>query len=85
METQYREVLELVIHMDRVRHRIVTALEKNLGTKCDVLACTQCDCRALVLNLFATVRLHHSLKEQTQLLASGKGRRNRKIMKFSHV
>ena len=85
METQYREVLESVIHMDRVRHRIVTALEKNLGTKCDVLACTQCGCRALVLNLFATVRLHHSLKEQTQLLASGKGRRNRKIMKFSRV
>ena len=81
MEEEFRQVVESVVHMDKVRYRLVTALHKKIGIG---FACSQCDCEALVLNLFVTVRLHHSLKESNKATA-GKGHRNRKVMKFSHM
>ena len=83
LEQEYRKVLESVTHMLRVRKRIVTTLDKNVPG--DSMARTQCDCKELVLNLFVTVRLHHSLKENNMRLTSGKGHRNRKVLKFNHA
>ncbi len=82
LEEEYRRVVEYVVHMDRVRSRLVTLLDKSTGIS---MSCGQCQCKSMLLNLYVTVRLHRSLKDSSLEFSSWKGRRNRKVMKFSHV
>ena len=82
LEREYRTVAESVMHMKQVRNRLVTLLDKSTGIS---MYCDQCQCKSMLLNLYVTLRLHHSLKVSSLEFSSWKGRKNRKVMKFSHV
>ena len=81
VESDFRSVATSVMHMNKVRTRIVRALSKNNG---ESLNCVDCDRKWLIVNIFVNIRLHHCLRENNRNLGSHKGRRNRKVMKFSH-
>ena len=59
----------------------VAALSKVVGKSLD---CSQCQRKALIVNLFVTIRLNHFLRENNRNFVGMKGRRNRKVLKFSH-
>lgn len=82
LELEYRKIAEPVIHMSNVRSRLVTALDKITG---DSMTCKQCPCKPMLINLFVTVRLHHTLKEGNRHFKTSQGRKNRKVLKFSHL
>ena len=91
MEKNFREIVESVFHMDKVRFRIVAELERRFeafqvqqSKPLSLLDCMQCKSRSIVLNLFVTVRLHHCLKESNRCAKGSRGRRNRKVLKFSY-
>lgn len=82
LEVEYRKTVESVTHMGQVRGRLVMSLAKSTGVS---MSCNVCQCKPMLLNLFVTVRLHHSLKDSNLSFSSSQGRRNRKVLKFSHV
>ena len=87
LEAEYCETVESVCHLDKVRLRIVTKLSK---LPCLVaLSCPnsdkKCNVQNLVVNLFVTMRLHHTLKLNSKGFGKNNTRRNKKTMKFSHV
>ena len=67
-EKQYRKITYGIFHLDRVRSRIVTAIRNTV--KCDSLVCLTGQCKPIdmVINLYVTVRLHHSVKEASRKL-----------------
>lgn len=81
LEKEYRDMVESVTHMDRIMYRLVTGLEKKVA---GFFPCTVCGSRTLMVSLFVRVRFHHDLKEQNKRSATAKGRKNRKVLKFSH-
>lgn len=87
MEAEYCETVQSVCYLDKVRLRIVTKLSK---LPCLLtLSCSNsdknCNVQNLVVNLFVTMRLHHTLKLNSKGFVKNNTRRNRKTMKFSHV
>ena len=84
LEIEYRAIIQNVYHMNRVHYRIVNMLEKKLGQrgKCTV---QKCDVQCIIIALFVTIRLHHTLKMFNRDLMYNQKSRNRKLMKFQHV
>ena len=82
LEQEYSHVVSSVIHMEHVRYRLVTALDKKAPT--ELFDCAQCASRSMIVNLFVNIRLHHSLKEANRDFCS-RGRKNRKVLKFNHA
>ena len=80
-EQEIRSIFQTIIHMNRVCYRLVSALSKVAGKSLD---CSQCQTKALIVNLFVTIRLNHFLRETNGNFVGMKGRRNRKVVKFSH-
>ena len=81
METEFRQLIASVVHMSKVRYRIACTLSKKMG---DSMDCVNCHRKSLVVNIFVNIRLHHCLRENNRCFISGTGRKNRKVMKFSH-
>ena len=63
-ESDFRSVATSVMHMNKVRTRIVRALSKNIG---ESLNCVDCDKKCLIVNIFDNIRLHHCLREITEI------------------
>ena len=42
LKTEFREVFPNVVHMDRVRFRLVVTLEKKFNSEYEVLTCSEC-------------------------------------------
>jgi len=81
LEKVYRDIVEAVVPFSRVMYRLVTELGKRFP---DSMHCSQCHSRLLIINLFARLRLHHTLREGNRELVDVKGRRNRRVLKFSN-
>ena len=84
LECAYRTVYLDMLHMDCVRARLVRYLMEDITTETVQCASDKCNPKELIVCMFVSIRLHHSLKEATQHLSSSKMRRNRKQLKFSH-
>ena len=86
LEKEYRKVIEGVTQMSLVRYRVVSALSKKVDHY-HCLSCTRgkCEIKSMILNLFVMIRLHHTLRVSSHGFVNSNTRRNRKVMKFSHV
>ncbi len=82
-EQVYRSVIDQVMYEENVRSSLVSSLVKN--GQWDILFCGKCHMHALTVHLMVNVRLHFTLKLANKSLAQDKGRKNRKVLKFSHL
>ena len=64
-ECAYRTV-HLGMYMHCVRARLVRPLMEGIKTETVQCAGDKCDPKQLIVGMFVSVRLHHSLKEATQ-------------------
>ena len=88
LENQYREIVPMAVHQDRIRAKIFVPLSKLpcLGQLvCQSSGCDNCRIDQLVVNLFVTMRLHFTLKLGIRDLSARGVKRNRKTMKFIHI
>ena len=83
MEEEFRHVFQSVVHMDHVRRRVVKGISKKVDGE-SLYCVSGCETFEMVLNLFVTLRIPHRLREFSRKNVSGKGRKNRKVLKFSH-
>lgn len=88
LEAQFNQFIAHTVHMDSVRERLVLRLSKlpeHFGFSCPNMA-SPCKLLDVTLQLFITIRLHHTLKCNNRDFAqANKARRNRKTLKFSHM
>ena len=84
-ETVFRDVVERIIHMDKVRSRIVRSLDKKVSFDMfNSQSC--CPLKSHVLLLFTNIRLHHVLRENNRSFeVVNKSKKNRKVLKFNHL
>ena len=86
MESKYVSVVKQVLHMDKVRLRICSTVGNVPSLKRLSFHCNHADmARSYIVNMFVNMRLHHTLKLNNDGFESVGGRRNRKMMKFSHI
>ena len=85
LETRFTLVFAAVMHMTGVMRR----LYKNMdGLSDGVLHCTNSSCLAklcAMTKLYIKVRLHHALKLSNRQHKVAGGKRNRKMLKLSHL
>ena len=80
----YRTVYLDMLHVHCVRVRLVRHLMEGIKTQFVQCAGDKCDPKQLIVGIFVSIRLHHSLKEATQHHSSNKVCRNRKQLEFNH-
>ncbi|KAK7094198.1 hypothetical protein V1264_007852 [Littorina saxatilis] len=83
MEVSFKKS-EQLLHMDRVRTRIILRLEKNMNGS---LTCpsTQCKLNNLIVQLFTNIRLHFVLKDNNNRFSSSSKRKSRKFLKLEYL
>ena len=86
LEATYTSYFQQILHMDKVRARLATQLEKVLD---DIpLSCSfttlPCPLKEKTVQLFLTIRLHFTVKESAALLSGKSAERKRKLMKVCH-
>ena len=86
MEARYCEVVSNAVLSSRVRMQIVTQL-RDLPSMHYLIHRDVCKCNLVcpIVNLFVTMRLHHTLMMNSRYFPTCKTGRNRKCIKFSHV
>ena len=86
MEARYCEVVSNAVLSSRVRMQIVTQL-RDLPSMHYLIHRDVCKCNLVcpIVNLFVTMRLHHTLMMNSRYFPTCKTGRNRKCLKFSHV
>ena len=84
-ENTYRKNIEQFLHTDKIKTRLTDLLEKNVRQH-TTLECLTRTCQMLrnVIRLFTNIRLYFTLKDCSRSF-SGLQRRNRKLMKVTHV
>ncbi|GFO08204.1 hypothetical protein PoB_003470900 [Plakobranchus ocellatus] len=83
LENAYKTVCEEVLHKKAVK-KTLTSYLINAVTEA-VPECEQCNPVYLFSRLFTSVRLHHSLRLSNQTFCKTKMKRNREVLKLSHV
>jgi len=85
LESIFVANIEHILHMDKVAGRLMTQFENKLE---QVFTCSldkPCTVDKKVRRLFFNMRLNFALKEFTRSLANQSARRNRKVMKLTHL
>ncbi len=84
---RYEEIVAYSVSSEKIRFKIAVQLGKL--KEVEYLLCNQIvqyHAKTSVIDLFVTMRLHHSLKlNNRKFVSTNKVKRNRKTMKFSHV
>ncbi|GFO06606.1 hypothetical protein PoB_003311100 [Plakobranchus ocellatus] len=83
LENAYKSVCEEVLHKEAVKKTLTSYLINAVTVA--VPECEQCNLVYLFSRLFTSVRLHHSLRMSNQTFCKTKMKRNRKVLKLSHV
>lgn len=83
LEVKYRSVIDEAIYSESVKASLVTTLSKLEVVK--DIQCESCHLEDRVLHLFVNVRLHHTIKQGNRDLLYCDKRKNRKVLKFSHL
>ena len=83
VEKKYRDIIDEAMYSDSVKGSLVTTLGK-LDVVQDV-HCETCKVKELILHTFVNVRLHHTIRQANRDLLVNKSRKNRKLLKFSHL
>ncbi|KAK7465210.1 hypothetical protein BaRGS_00037614, partial [Batillaria attramentaria] len=84
LETVYSQNIERVLPTPKVKAQLLGLLQNEIGSD---LACPAgtCDMKENVIRLFINVRLNHSLKVINLSFSNKSLKRNKKLMKLSHV
>jgi len=82
LETSYKSVCEEIFHKSCVRKTLVKLLHVS-QTRRALPLCE--DCIMHFTKLFVTIRIHHSLRLSSQTFQATNMKRNRKILKLSHL
>ena len=83
IEQEYRRVIDNTIYNNHVKASLLTHLESN--AKLESITCQACNVHKMVLHIMINIRLHHTLRESNRSLLANKDRKNRKVLKFSHL
>lgn len=83
IEGEYRRIIDTAMYSTNVK----ACLSHHLGpkTNLDSIRCENCNVHRMVLHIMINIRLHHTLKETNRSLIASKDRKNRKVLKFSHL
>ena len=82
-ESHYRKVLDDFVYETGVKRKLVSSLMSEVDTS--KLSCVSCRLPQLIVQLFINIRFHHTLREMNRNLQEPKSRKNRKLLKFSHM
>lgn len=74
-----------VLHMDKVRYRLNVFLHKELSHASLVCTLGTCSLKNLVVDLFINIHLYSTLRDNSSMFVEQTGKRNRKMIKLSHV
>ena len=87
LEMVFREHVTNTVHNPNIRLRYVESVEKRQDIVLAVCGDTRChkSHMYIMLHLYFTVRIHHLLKEHSRSLQMPGVKRNRKLMKLTHV
>ena len=83
MEKVYRSLIDEFMYSENVKVNLVSTISKKVtfgDLECDV-----CKSHSAIVHLMVTIRLHHTIKLANRSLMNDKSRRNRKVLKFSHL
>ncbi|KAK7475072.1 hypothetical protein BaRGS_00033685 [Batillaria attramentaria] len=86
MEREYEDVVGTLLHTDQVMWRVVCKLSKMNEVVC--IEGNRCNVGHLVVQLFASLRLHFTLKDSNRSFPActeKDQKRNGKMMKISHI
>lgn len=83
IEAVYRCVIDDVMYLDSVKGALACRVLKNVSL--EELQCDICNGHLAIIHLMLNVRIHHTLKEANRNLRHSKSRKNRKVLKFSHL
>lgn len=83
LEVEYTNIIDAVIHKEGVKSKLVSTLIKNQAV--DSLSCSTCHLGHAVVHLMVNIRLHHTIRQTNNKLRDQKDRKNRKVLKFSHL
>lgn len=84
IENVYSKVVENIIHLPKVKSKIHEAILRSLPTlESETAKC--CNLGQKVMELYTTIRLHHSLKLLNEELTANPKARCRKLLKLQHL
>ncbi|GFO29490.1 hypothetical protein PoB_005599500 [Plakobranchus ocellatus] len=83
LENAYKSVCEEVFHKEAVKKTLTSYLINAMTVA--VPECEQYNLVYLFSRLFTSMRLHHSLRLANQTFCKTKMKRNKKVLKLSHV
>lgn len=83
-EAIYQKVAYNALHLTFVRKSIVTALIRGCPTLTR-FSCCQCFLDKCVIQMFTTIRLHHSIKLLNRNISQTRKSRCRKLLKLSNL
>jgi len=73
IELQYGNVIDRVLHVSKIRSHNVTSIMKNADIPQEFKRL--CHIMDLIVNLYANIHLHHSLRENNREFKSVKGKK----------
>ena len=83
MELKFLEVINSAMYCPGVKSVLLASLQNAVGF--NNLSCDSCPVQALVVGLMVNIRLHHSIRQSNIALRNRTNRKNRKVLKFSHL
>lgn len=87
LEHSYTSVCESMLHKDPVKASLIDYLMQNATVLFPSCSSDEAKCNIVLLfsKLFVTIRPHHSLRESNRNFCVANTKRNRKVLKLSHV
>lgn len=81
LESVYRMNFAHYLHVMKIKMKLYNKLQ---SVQCKMLSAKCCKLSEKVCKLFLNVRLHFSLKDNSRKFSVSSGKRNRKLVEFSH-
>ena len=78
----YIKQIDDVMHRPRVKATLIASLVTCVD---ESLSCNVCKLANVIVHLMVNIRLHHSIRQANIKLRDKKDRKNRNIIKFSHL
>ena len=82
MEVSYIKQIDDVMHRPRVKATLIAPL---LTCVYESLSCNVSKLANVIVHLMVNIRLHHSIRQANIKLRDKKDRKNRNVIKFSHL
>ena len=82
LESEYRSIIDDVIPAPHVKASLAQSFLKIVP---GCLKCDLCHLPSLIVHFMINIRLHHTIRQVNHMLRDQKERKNRKMLKFSHL